>query len=125
MIKYHVPGKYSTYKEIPLNMIDPTNECHRIETVTKNIVSVKEKIDDPEINLEEVDNDGFMTVRKRKLSFTPPKQKKYRFISPVKLNQVIFEYVNGTRTEADIIEELIIDDEDEETEDLGAVSDKA
>ena len=35
MIKFHNPDEYSAYKEVPLNFLDPNNECHKLETVSK------------------------------------------------------------------------------------------
>ena len=49
--------------------------------------------------------------KKRRQSFTPPTSKKYRHISPQKLNQVILGYVKGTLTKADIVEEIALEDE--------------
>ena len=48
------------------------------------------------------------------LYFTPPKVKRFWNISPHKLNQVLLDFVRGTLTKPDIIEEILLPIEDTE-----------
>ena len=112
MIKFHEPNEYSSYKEVPICFIDPSNECHCLELTTKpsnSLINLTQKLDQ-----NTTDSEGYKTVsNKRRHSFSPPINKKYRFVSPTKLNQVILGFVEGTMTRADIVEELTFQEDTE------------
>ena len=71
MVKFHIPGEFVSYREVPLNLLDPSHDCPEIILDTKDELKVSDilrKVGIP------TDEDGFTEVNhlKRKPEFPPP-----------------------------------------------------
>ena len=111
MVKVYNPEEYSQYKELPLYFLDPDDNLPKIETTTKKDPSISDTVEKFEA-ANKKDEEGFTTVnnKRRHSSGSPPKSKKIRHVSPQKLNDTIIGFVNGTITQADLVEEITMNE---------------
>ena len=59
MLKYHDPTEYQQYKEISLDVLDPSEEYPKVETTVNEIVF------NPDLNVVQTDAEGFKEVKKK------------------------------------------------------------